>query len=153
MPTATTQTLLLVEDEEDDIHFMKRALKSVGLLTDLQVAQDGATAIEYLAGRGVYADRARYPIPALVFLDLKLPRVMGLEVLRWIREQPDLDMMIVIVLTSSQLRSDIRTAYSLRANSYLVKPSNPLDLKGFVELVKRYWLDLNQPTSVGEKGK
>lgn len=122
-------------------------MEHAGIANALQVVEDGAQAIEYLSGKGAFADRERYPLPALVFLDLKLPEVMGLDVLKWIRNQPELDTTVVIVLTSSQQRPDITTACSLRANSYLVKPSNPLDLGEVMELVKRYWLQLNQPTA------
>lgn len=143
----TTQTILLVEDEENDVIFMQMALEKVGLAGGLQVAEDGQAAIDYLGGKGEFADRARFPIPALVFLDLKLPRVMGMDVLQWIRDRPELDTMVVIMLTSSQQRTDIRQACSLGVNSYLVKPSNPAGLREIVELVKRYWLQLNQPTA------
>jgi DNA-binding response OmpR family regulator len=147
MEAITTQTILLVEDEENDVVFARMAMKKAGIAGGLQVAEDGAQAIDYLNGAGEFADRTRFPLPALVLLDLKLPRVMGMDVLKWIRERPEFDMMLVIMLTSSQQRTDIRTACALGANSYLVKPSNPLDLAEMMELVKRYWLKLNQPTA------
>jgi len=147
METTTTQTILLVEDDENDVVFMEMALEKAGLASAFHVAEDGAEAIDYLSGKGQFADRARFPIPALVFLDLKLPRVMGMDVLKWIRDQPELDTMVVIMLTASQQRTDIRRACSLGANSYLVKPSDPAGLSQLVDLVKRYWLDLNQPTA------
>jgi DNA-binding response OmpR family regulator len=147
MDTLRTQTILLVEDEENDVVFMEMALEKAGLMQAFQVAEDGAEAIDYLSGQGEFADRVRYPLPAVVLLDLKLPKVMGMDVLKWIRNQAELDTMVVIMLTSSQQRSDIRMACSLGANSYLVKPSNPLELGEIVELIKRYWLKLNQPTA------
>lgn len=147
MDICTTQTILLVEDEENDVVFMEMALEKAGLTSALQVAEDGEEAISYLSGEGEFADRTRFPLPALIFLDLKLPRVMGMEVLKWIRDQPALDTMVVIILTSSQQRSDIQKACALGANSYLVKPSNPLGLGEIVDLVKRYWLQLNHPTA------
>ncbi len=147
MDTITTQTILLVEDEENDVVFMEMALKKSGLGSAFQVAEDGQEAIDYLSGAREFANRERFPIPALVFLDLNLPRVMGMDVLKWIRDQPELDAMVVIILTSSQQRSDIRRACSLGANSYLVKPSNPLAMGEIVDLVKRYWLQLNLPTA------
>jgi DNA-binding response OmpR family regulator len=140
-------TILLVEDEENDVVFMEMAFAKHGLAKQFQVAEDGTQAIAYLSGEDDFADRVRHPLPALVLLDLKLPRTMGMDVLKWIRERPDFDTMVVIVLTSSQQRSDIETACSLGANSYLVKPSNPLELDEIVNLVKRYWLGLNQPTA------
>lgn len=147
MDQITTQTILLVEDEENDVMFMQMALEKVGLTAAFQVAEDGEEAIDYLSGNGEFADRTRFPLPALVFLDLKLPKVMGMDVLKWIRDRPDLDTMVVIVLTSSQQRSDIQKACALGANSYLVKPSNPLGLDEVAELAKRYWLQLNHPTA------
>lgn len=147
MATITTQTILLVEDEENDVIFMKMTLEKGGLASALQVAEDGQQALDYLSGKGEFADRARFPVPALVFLDLKLPHVMGMDVLKWIREQPEMDTMVVIMLTSSQQGTDIRRACSLGANSYLVKPSSPAGLTEIVDLVKRYWLNLNQPTA------
>ena len=147
MHAINTQTILLVEDEENDVLFMEMALEKAGLMSALQVAEDGEEAINYLSGKGEFADRTRHPLPALVLLDLKLPRVMGMDVLKWIREQEALDTMVVIMLTSSQQRSDIERACALGANSYLVKPSNPLALTEIVDLVKRYWLKLNHPTA------
>ena len=147
MNAITSQTILLVEDDENDVLFATMALEKAGVAGGLHVVEDGEQAINYLGGRGEFADRARHPLPALVLLDLKLPRVMGMDVLKWIRERSELDMMIVIILTSSQQRSDIETACSLRANSYLVKPTNPFDLNAMMELVKLYWLRLNQPTA------
>jgi DNA-binding response OmpR family regulator len=147
MDTFTTQTILLVEDEENDVVFMEMALEKAGLTRAFQVAEDGEEAIDYLSGKGEFADRARFPLPAIVLLDLKLPKVMGMDVLKWIRDQPALDTMVVIMLTSSQQRSDIHRACVLGANSYLVKPSNPLGLDEVVDLLKRYWLKLNHPTA------
>jgi CheY-like chemotaxis protein len=140
------QTILLVEDEENDVFFMKRAAKKNGILNPLQVAHDGQEAIDYLGGIGAYADRARFPLPGLVLLDLKLPRVMGFDVLKWIRKQAELQGLVVIVLTSSNLGSDIDMAYRLGANSYLVKPS-PDKLSEMIGTIKPYWFDLNEPAA------
>lgn len=147
MNTNKTQTILLVEDEENDVVFMEMALEKAGLASAFQVAEDGQEAIDYLNGTGEFANRDQFPIPALVFLDLKLPKVMGMDVLQWIRDQTALDPVVVIILTSSQQRSDIQKACALGANSYLVKPSNPRGLDEIVDLVKRYWLQLNHPTA------
>jgi DNA-binding response OmpR family regulator len=147
MNTINPQTILLVEDEENDVVFMEMALERAGLASALRVAEDGKEAIDYLRGSEDFSDRARFPVPALVFLDLKLPKVMGMDVLKWIRDQSALDTVVVIVLTSSQQRSDIQNACALGANSYLVKPSNPRGLDEIVDLVKRYWLQLNHPTA------
>ena len=139
------QTILLVEDDENDVFFMKRAMKLAEMCNPVQVASDGRQAIRYLGGTGQYGDRAQFPLPGLVLLDLKLPHVMGLDVLKWIREQPELKSVIVLVFTSSRLSPDINQAYSLGANSYLVKPSEPEGLTEMLRLIKQYWLDLNVP--------
>src|SRR4051812_33558569 len=102
-----SETILLVEDSEDDVLFMQRALLSAGFKQPLQVAPDGRIALEYLGGAKQFADRKTYPIPSLVLLDLKLPHVLGLDVLKWIRSQPDLQTLPVVVLTSSGERSDL----------------------------------------------
>jgi len=143
--------ILLVEDEENDVFFMQHALKEAGILNPLHVAQDGQEAMDYLSGHGRYADRERYPLPGLTLLDLKLPRVMGWEVLKWIRGQPELKSLIVIVLTSSQLPPDIEAAYQLGANAYLVKPSSPLGLREIAAAIKQFWLTLNHGPVVGRE--
>lgn len=144
------RTILLVEDDVNDVFFMKRAMKLAGMLNPLQVASDGRKAIHYLSGTGEYSNRAEFPLPCLVLLDLKLPHVMGLDVLKWIRQQPELKTMIVLVLTSSKLPPDIRKAYVLGANSYLVKPSSPGELPEMVRMIKHYWLELNQSAPARE---
>ena len=138
-----SKTILLVEDEENDVFFLKNAFNEVGLLNPLQVVQDGQEAMDYLSGRGEYADRARFPLPCLTLLDLKLPRVMGLEVLKWMRTQPGLKTLLVIILTSSRLGPDIERAYQLGANAYLVKPSSPPELREIATGIKQFWLELN----------
>lgn len=143
-------TVLLVEDDDNDVFFMKRAMKLEGMANPVHVASDGRQAIQYLGGTGEYSNRAKFPLPCLVLLDLKLPHVMGLDVLKWIREQPELKNVIVLVFTSSKLPPDISRAYSLGANSYLVKPSSSAELPGVVGMIKRYWLDLNQSAPTGE---
>ncbi|MEO8429788.1 MAG: response regulator, partial [Verrucomicrobiota bacterium] len=114
-------TILQVEDDTNDVFFFQRAMKKVGVTNPIQVASDGQQAIDYLKGVGKYADRETYPLPCLVLLDLKLPYVMGLEVLRWIRQQPGAAR-VVVVLSASGQETDVATAYYLGANGYLVKP-------------------------------
>ena len=118
-------TLLLVEDNEDDVFIFRRALARAALGNDVQVVTDGQDAIDYLAGAGPFAERARFPLPYLVLLDLKLPRRSGLEVLEWVRGQPELAHIPVIVLTSSAEARDIQRTRELGALHYLVKPPHP----------------------------
>ena len=135
--------LLLVEDNEDDAFLMKRSLKAAGIPQAIHVAADGQQAIDYLAGQGQYADREAYPLPSVVFLDLKLPFKSGHEVLAWVRSQRALAEIIVIVVTSSNQPSDLEEAYRLGANSYVVKPPAAQQLVEFLTAFKRYWLDFN----------
>ncbi len=136
-------TLLLVEDSEDDVLFMKRAFKTAGVTQLLQIASDGQVAIDYLSGKGAYADRQAYPLPVLILLDLKLPVRDGHEVLAWIREKKKFKKLPVIVLTTSNEQVDVEKAYDLGANSYLVKPSGPAELLTMVKALKEYWLGMN----------
>lgn len=137
-------TLLLVEDDPNDVMLFRRAKDKSNLANPLQVVEDGEAAIAYLSGQGTYADRNRYPLPALVLLDLKLPRKSGLEVLAWLRQQPGLRRLPVVVLTSSRESLDVGRAYDLGANSYLVKPVAFDSLLEMVKALGLYWLILNE---------
>jgi CheY-like chemotaxis protein len=140
----TDRAILLAEDNEDDIFLMQRALKGAHIANPLHIVEDGQQAIDYLAGRGQFADREKHPFPAIVFLDLKLPLKSGLEVLEWIREQPELRNLVVLILTSSSEPSDLRRAYHLGANSYLVKPPTVNQLLDLAKAFKWYWLEFNR---------
>lgn len=132
-------TLLLVEDSPDDVVFVRRALAKAGVRTELRAVDDGQEAIDYLTGTNEYAVRREHPLPQLILLDLKLPLVSGFEVLRWIRAQPELVGVVVVVLTSSDHPSDIRESYALGANLYLSKPANPSDLTALMRDVANRW--------------
>ncbi|MDB6123496.1 MAG: two-component system response regulator, partial [Pedosphaera sp.] len=115
---------------------------------DLQVVNDPEKASAYLSGQDIYSDRTTYPMPALVLLDLKMPRVDGLEVLGWIRSQPALKRLVVIVFTASNQAAEVNRAYEMGANSYLVKP---IELGLLVEIVRgmgMYWMKLNERPSI-----
>lgn len=142
--TTTNRAILLVEDNEDDVFLMRRALKGARVINPLQVVEDGQSAVDYLGGNGKFADRGAYPMPAIVFLDLKLPYLSGHDVLAWIRRQKDLESLIVIVLTSSNEPSDLSRCYALGANSYLVKPPTPEQLEELAKAFKWYWLEYNR---------
>jgi DNA-binding response OmpR family regulator len=135
-------TILLVEDEDDDVFFFKTAMAKAGIVSQLHVARDGQEALDYFQGTGKFQDRAQFPLPDLMFLDLKLPKVMGLEVLKWIRQQPELAS-IVVILSSSSDREDVATAYRLGANAYLVKPTDISHLMKMVSCVHDFWLRYN----------
>ncbi len=139
------ETLLIVEDEENDVFFLKDALRKAGILNPIQVVDDGRRALDYLSGTGKFSDRKVYPLPAVVFLDLKLPQINGLGVLEWIREQPSLPSMVLVVLTASSLDEDIERAYRLGANSYVVKPSSREKLVSIVKDFGNWWFKHNEP--------
>ena len=143
--------ILLVEDRSDDILLIQRAFQRAVIKNPLVVTRDGQEAIDYLSGHGMFRNRAEYPLPWLVLLDLKMPRVDGFEVLKWIRSQPELRRMIVLVLTSSADMKVVNAAYELGANSFLVKPQDFEDTVQIARLIERYWLhhtrfpDVNRP--------
>jgi CheY-like chemotaxis protein len=141
-------TILLVEDNEDDVFAMRRALKLSHVANPLQVATDGQQAMDYLRGDGTYANREQFPLPFLIFLDLKLPYYTGFEILEWIRTQPALDSTVVIVLTGSAESRDKDKAYSLGARSYLVKPPTPETLRAILGSLNTSWLSKSSDTPV-----
>ena len=137
-------SILYVEDEENDVMFMRHAWKKAGLLNPLYVVTDGEQAMHYLAGEGKYANRGEHPMPFLVLLDLKLPKASGLEVLKWIREQPAIHTLQVVVLTSSNQLMDIHAAHALRANAYLIKPADAEGLAQMAASLKDFWMSKAQ---------
>ena len=143
--------ILLVEDNDDDVQLTLRALRLHRIANTVHVARDGAEALDFLFCRGAYADRPLEELPQLVLLDLKLPKVPGLDVLKKLREDPRTRRLPVVILTSSNVESDLATSYDLGANSYIRKP---VDFTQFMEAVEHlglYWLVLNEvpPTADG----
>jgi CheY-like chemotaxis protein len=136
-----SRAILLVEDNEDDLFLMKRALLSARIVNPVLVVETGQEAMDYLGGVGKFADRDSYPLPAAVFIDLKLPFVLGYEVLAWIRRQKEFESLVVIVLTSSNEASDLNRCYSLGANSYLVKPPTAEQLEARAKAFTWQWLE------------
>jgi CheY-like chemotaxis protein len=144
--------ILLVEDNKDDVLFIKRAMEKAGIVHPLHVACDGKLAIEYLEKITADLTVTGPPIPVLVLLDLQLPHVRGMDVLKWIREQKNLRTLIVIIHSSSHLDIDITQAYQLGANSFLVKAPAAAELARMMKLIKEYWLELNASVT-DEAGK
>lgn len=137
-------TILLVEDTADDEYLVKRVFTKINLINNLFVVRDGAEALDYLFGTGAHANRDATQMPAVVFLDLKLPKISGLEVLRRIRADERTKLLPVVILSSSQEEQDLIQSYSLGANSYVRKP---VDFTEFTEAVQQlgfYWLLLNE---------
>lgn len=138
------QCILYVEDDDNDVFFLRLAFNTAGIGTLLRVVKDGQAAIDYLDGIGIYADRTSYPLPTLVLLDLQMPLCGGMDVLRWIRATDDLKALVVIMFTSSHHPRDIDTAYGLGVNSFVVKPVTLSDRAEFARELKAWWLNRNQ---------
>ena len=137
--------ILLVEDNEDDVELTLRSLKRHNVINEVVVARDGVEALEYLFGEGAFATAQAGAMPALILLDLKLPRVDGLEVLRRVRSDERTRLLPVVILTSSNEKQDIIHSYKLGANSYVRKPVDFLQFAEAVRQLGLYWLVINEP--------
>ena len=146
-------TILLVEDNDDDVFAIRRALKNARIGNPLQVVTDGQRAVDYLSGADEYGDRARYPLPFITFLDLKLPYIDGFEVLSWIRQRPALESILVVVLTGSAESRDQERAYALGARSYLIKPPTADSLQGIFQSLNSFWLSKASSSPVATESK
>ena len=136
------QTILLVDDSENDIFLMRRAFKKAEFNTLLQEVHNGEQAIAYLKGEGVYSDRNEYPLPSVMLLDLNMPMKNGFDVLRFARTQPAFNRLSIIILTASMREEDVEQAYDLGASSYLVKPSTIDALADMIRCL-RDWIQIN----------
>ena len=139
-----TKIILLVEDNPSDIGLTQRALAKSHIANEMVVAEDGQEALDYLFAGGQYTGRDVSNLPALVLLDLKLPRVDGLEVLRQIRADPRTSRLPVVVLTTSKEEQDVAQSYDLGANSYIRKPVDFIQFAQAIEHLGLYWLVLNE---------
>ena len=140
--------ILVAEDSHDDRDLIRRAFSAANVINPILFVRDGEEAIAYLSGSGKYSNRAEFPLPSLLLLDLKMPRMDGFEVLSWLREQNALNALRVIVLTGSDELLDVNRAYQLGANSFLVKP---MDFERFTDIsraIKGYWLWLDKPPEI-----
>jgi CheY-like chemotaxis protein len=147
-PRSIEELVLVVEDDPYDAKLIVRAIEKSRMLNPVEIVRDGEAAIEYLSGQGPYADRTRHPLPVLILLDLKLPKLDGFEVLQWIRGQSGLRRIPIVVLTSSSISADVGRAYDLGANSYLVKPVGSDELIGLLKTIELYWLVTNTRPSL-----
>jgi len=138
-------TILAAEDDEDYAFFIGRALENMNITRPLRVLGDGEQVINYLAGEGKYADRRTFPFPDILLTDLKMPRVNGLEVLAWLQENEGSALIPTIVLSSSSDPGDVRRAYELGANAYLVKPADFSVLETMLQSTCRFWLQAAAP--------
>jgi len=141
----STGTILYVEDEPSDVLLLETCFRQAAVGLTLRLAKDGQQAMDYLSGRGSFADRRRHPFPTLVLLDLNLPCKSGHEVLEWIRHQPAFHTLPVIVFSASNRERDVHKAYALGANAFLVKPSSYSELLELTKALQVFWLKHNQP--------
>ncbi|GJD94683.1 response regulator [Methylobacterium iners] len=142
MTALLEDVIVVIEDDPDDRHLLARSFRKLGSSVPLRFACDGDEALTLLSGLVSSADQPMRPL--VILLDLKLPRRSGFEVLTWIKAQPALRRIPVVILTSSRENSDLRQAYDLGANSFLVKPSQPQALHSLIEQVNGYWLGHNE---------
>jgi CheY-like chemotaxis protein len=144
-------TILLVEDDENDATLMKMAFEKNKITNPVQWVRDGLEAVAYLNGDDAYADRAKYPFPEVLLLDLKMPRMTGMELLAWISEHPDFRIIPTIIMTSSRQELDIEKAYNLGANTYMTKPCSFDELAQMVKLTHEYWAVSAKPKTKHRK--
>jgi len=137
-------TVLLAEDDPDDVLLTQIAFDKARLANPLQVVRDGEEAIAYLKGEGRFADRHQFPMPVLLLLDLKMPRLSGFQVLDWLRKQSKLRHLPVAVMNSSDHDPDATRAFELGADSYLIKPPDAEALLGLVQRLHAYWMILDE---------
>jgi len=136
-------SILLIEDNSNDAMLLQHAFRAANCTNPLRVVQTEDEAEQYLSGTEQYSDRKQNPLPILIFLDLGLYQGDGLSLLKWIRQQPEVSRIPVIILTASEQPDDVKRAYALGANSYMVKPIGHDALVRMVKASKRYWLTLN----------
>jgi CheY-like chemotaxis protein len=146
------QTILLVDDSENDLIFMREAFKQAKCIHPLQEVRNGEEAIAYLKGQGPYGDRNKFPLPIVMLLDLNMPKKNGYEVLAWVRAQPVFKYLAIIVLTASMRREDVERAFYFGATSFLVKPS---DLETLAAMMRCLcdWVQMNHFPTLNETGE
>ena len=133
------------EDREEDRDLFRLALQRIGGNHPLVLLEDGEEVTRYLKGEGQFADRRSYPLPAVIFLDFKMPKMNGLETLCWIRSQPDFKKLISVMLSGSGQQKDIERAYEEGINSYIVKPNGFANFCDALQTIHAYWFGLNWP--------
>ncbi len=143
----TPLCILVAEDEIGDVLLLRRAFEKAGVTTPVHFARDGLEVMAYLKGKAPFANPISYPLPALLLLDLGLPRVDGFELLSWLRKEPGLRHMVVVVFSASEDPEKVCRAYELGANSYIVKPTKLADLIRIVGELQAYWLGINTAPS------
>ena len=139
--------ILLVEDDPNDVWLVKHAFQSANISNPLRIVNDGQEAIDYLKGNGAYSDRGAFPLPKLVLLDLKMPRLNGFDVIGWMRRHYPWKLTPIIILSSSALPQDVNRAYELGANAYMVKPAEYRALERLFLTIADFWNAGETPTT------
>ncbi len=137
--------IMVAEDDPNDLELLRHVVSENGVEVDFQSAHDGEQVINYLRGDGEFQDRSRHPVPDIIVLDLKMPRVNGFEVLQWLRQEPGLARIPVVVLSGSGLETDIEEAYRLGANTYFTKPGQLAELRKIIASLIDYWRRSERP--------
>jgi len=138
------RSVLLAEDDPNDVLLLQIAFREAGLHNRLHVVNDGQEAIDYLSGEGKYSDRIQFPFPALIILDLKMPRKTGIDVLQWMAGNDVLRCLPALMLSSSTHPGDIEKAYRLGVNAFVVKSPGTAQRTEFARIIKQFWLTLNE---------
>ena len=138
-------TILLIEDDENDVTLVEIALKGSQIPVILKSVGDGLEGLNYLNGTGQFADRTRFPIPNIIILDLKMPRMSGMEFLSYVKDHPELRIIPTIVMSASKLDADVFRAYQLGANSFMVKPNDLATLTQMVKAIQEFWSMSEKP--------
>jgi CheY-like chemotaxis protein len=139
--------ILLVEDDPNDVWLVKHAFQSTNIANPLRIVNDGQEAVDYLRGAGQFGDRSAFPLPKLVLLDLKMPRLNGFDVITWMRKHFPWKLTPIIVLSSSALPQDVNRAYELGANAYMVKPADYRALERLFRTIADFWNAGEKPTT------
>jgi CheY-like chemotaxis protein len=142
-------TILIVEDEDHDVDFLRRAFARAGVANPVQHVQNGEEAVDYLRGVGKYADRKTYPFPRVMLTDLKMPQMGGIELLQWIQSNPEYRVVPTIVLTSSTHEADVRAAFAAGVSGYMVKPVDFSQLERLAGVIASYWKQSLTPPPPG----
>ena len=143
-------TILIVDDDENDIFFVQRAFTEINVHCVFQILKNGQEVVDYLSGLGDYADREKYPLPMMVLMDLKMPIMDGFQVLAWLRSRPGLKVIPAIVFSSSDVPGDITRAYELGANSFMTKSVTYDGLLLKLQTLSQYWLEYCKHPQVAE---
>lgn len=140
--------ILVMEDDENDVELLRRAFEKLHFGYPWRLVRNGEEGIAYLSGMGKFADRHEYPYPAVILMDLKMPRVSGFDVLQWLRDHPECTIAPVIVFSSSDHEDDVRRAYSLGIGGFFRKPQDFGDLLKVLQLIRDYWCTARKPRQV-----